>query len=115
MNTNHAIPDVFSWTHAWLPYVCSDCSCVRVVAMGDLPNRVTHKISLAQFHRKIGAALGWYLIKHDTDPTWICGTCYGHRVIDSVMQSRAGHWDLRRLVDKAADWRSSMLMIGDVR
>ena len=112
MNTNQAIPDVFAWSHAWLPYVCSDCAIVRVVAMGDLPNRITHKISLATFHRKIGAALGWYLLRHDSDPTWTCGDCFGHRVIDALMQARAGHHGLRNIVDKAADWRASMLLIG---
>lgn len=115
MNTNHPIPDVFTWTHAWLPYVCSDCACVRVVAMGDLPTKVTRMISLTQIHRKMGAALGWYLWKHDSDPSWVCGTCMSHRVLDAVLQSRAGHWGLRHMVDKAADWRVGMLMIGEVR
>jgi hypothetical protein len=108
------IPDVFAWSFSWLPYTCSDCASTRVVAIGEFPTKVTRKTSLSSVHRKIGAALGWYLLKHESDPTWVCSTCYGHRVIDSVMKSRVGQWDPRRVVDRAADWRTSMLAIGEV-
>jgi hypothetical protein len=105
------IPDVFGWTFAWLPYVCSDCACTRVVAMGQLPDKITKRVNLGKFHRTIGAVLGWYLLKHKTDPTWVCADCFGSRVLDAVLQARAGHWGLRRLVDEAADWRVDVMAI----
>jgi hypothetical protein len=111
VNTALELRDWFAWRHDWLRFICNDCGTSTSAALADIKKAVPSVRERNDLYRAIGAALGWYLLEADRNPTWVCKGCMAERVINAYSTPR-DHAQ-RRIVDDATDWRVAMLLIGE--
>jgi predicted RNA-binding Zn-ribbon protein involved in translation (DUF1610 family) len=113
VNTSVELRDWFAWRFDWLRYICKDCGTSTSAALADIKKAVPSVRDRNDIYRAIGAGLGWYLLEHERNPTWICPQCMGDRVIEAYSLSREKGAAQRRIVSEAAEWRVAVLMIGE--